>query len=448
MSLAIDSPLPDSSGSSSSSDHVDDFAGFLDEVLDSDSDDEVGSIQSTKRRKVEVNSDGSSAISITQVLELQKVEKMKNANSLCEHLSGSYKDMCLICGERLDQNENENEKSELEELRVNSCSEIDQRKRNSNTKELLLRHKKLHLVLDLDHTLLNSTAVGCMTPQERYLLEPDHSMQGVFVVKTPVMHLMTKLRPFVGTFLKEASDMFEMSIYTMGDRFYAQQMVKLLDPRNEYFGDRVVSRDDSTRKFEKNLDVVCAKESAVLVLDDTQQVWTEQNQDNVILMRKYMFFKHSYDTFGLKYCTSHSELKTDDEQPQGAYLAAILELLKRIHGMFFDDEAATGDNLVDRDVRQVLKSVRNQVLKGCKIAFGCVLASETKADLWNMAEKLGAACSTQVMDPSVTHVIETDGETQNSQWASKENQFLVHPQWIQAANFMWQNQPEDMFSIS
>ncbi|KAK9926627.1 hypothetical protein M0R45_023843 [Rubus argutus] len=86
MSLAIDSPLPDSSGSSSS-DHVDDFAGFLDEVLDSDSDsdDDVGSIQGTKRRKVEVNSHGSSAISSTQVLELQKVEKMKNAISLCEH---------------------------------------------------------------------------------------------------------------------------------------------------------------------------------------------------------------------------------------------------------------------------------------------------------------------------------------------------------------------------
>ncbi|PRQ16964.1 putative protein-serine/threonine phosphatase [Rosa chinensis] len=439
MSLAVDSPIPDSSASS---DPVDDFAGFLDEVLDSDSDEDVASLQSTKRRKVEVNSNGSSSISSSEVLEVEK------NGSLCEHLAGSYKDMCLICGQRLDQNENE--KSELEELRVNNIREIDQGKRNSKTRELLLGRKKLHLVLDLDHTLLNTTAVGYLTPQERYLLEGDHSLEDVFVVRNSPVDLVTKLRPFVGTFLKEASEMFEMSVYTMGERPYAQQMVKLLDPRNEYFGDRVVSRDDSTRKFEKNLDVVCAKESAVLVLDDTQQVWIKQNQDNVVLMRRYLFFRNSYDSFGFKYCMSHSELKTDesDEQTQGAYLAAILQLLKRIHSMFFDDKVAARDNLIDRDVRQVLKSVGSQVLKGCKIAFGCVLASAAQADLWNMAEKLGAVCSTEVMDPSVTHVIETDAETENSQWAVKDGKFLVHPQWIQAASFMWQKQPEDMFSIS
>jgi RNA polymerase II C-terminal domain phosphatase-like 3/4 len=75
------------------------------------------------------------------------------------------------------------------------------------------------------------------------------------------MHMMTKLRPFVRTFLKEASEMFEMYIYTMGDRAYALEMAKLLDPQREYFSARVISRDDGTHKHQKGLDVVLGQES-------------------------------------------------------------------------------------------------------------------------------------------------------------------------------------------
>ena len=86
------------------------------------------------------------------------------------------------------------------------------------------------------------------------------------------MHLMTKLRPFVRTFLKEASEMFEMYIYTMGDRPYAFEMAKLLDPGGEYFNSKVISRDDGTEKHQKGLDVLLGQESAVLILDDTENV--------------------------------------------------------------------------------------------------------------------------------------------------------------------------------
>ena len=86
------------------------------------------------------------------------------------------------------------------------------------------------------------------------------------------MRMMTKLRPFIRTFLKEASEIFEMYIYTMGDRAYALEMAKLLDPKKEYFGDRVISRDDGTQRHQKGLDIVLGQESAVLILDDTENV--------------------------------------------------------------------------------------------------------------------------------------------------------------------------------
>ncbi|RHN74401.1 putative protein-serine/threonine phosphatase [Medicago truncatula] len=54
------------------------------------------------------------------------------------------------------------------------------------------------------------------------------------------MQRMNKLRPFVRTFLKEASEVFEMYIYTMGIRQYSLEMAKLLDPQVEYFKDKVI----------------------------------------------------------------------------------------------------------------------------------------------------------------------------------------------------------------
>lgn len=45
----------------------------------------------------------------------------------------------------------------------------------------LLRHKKLCLVLDLDHTLLNSTLLIHMTPEEEYLKTQTDSLQGIFI---------------------------------------------------------------------------------------------------------------------------------------------------------------------------------------------------------------------------------------------------------------------------
>ena len=88
------------------------------------------------------------------------------------------------------------------------------------------------------------------------------------------VHMMTKLRPFVHTFLKEVSEMFELYIDTMGDRAYALEMVELLDPQREYFSGRVISRDDRTQKNKKDLDIFLGHESAVLILDDTEEVGT------------------------------------------------------------------------------------------------------------------------------------------------------------------------------
>ena len=117
-----------------------------------------------------------------------------------------------------------------------------------------------------------------------FWLISDVSGGDIFMLE--FMHMMTKLRPFVHSFLKEASTMFVMYIYTMGDRPYARQMAKLLDPKGEYFGERIISRDDGTMKHQKSLDVVLGQEKAVLILDDTENVsfWSALSTFHVILI--------------------------------------------------------------------------------------------------------------------------------------------------------------------
>ncbi|XP_042486898.1 RNA polymerase II C-terminal domain phosphatase-like 4 isoform X2 [Macadamia integrifolia] len=176
--------------------------------------------------------------------------------------------------------------------------------------------------------------------------------------------MLTKLRPFIHTFLKEASSMFEMYVYTMGERSYALEMVKLLDPRRVYFSSRVISKADCTQRHQKGLDMVLGAESAVVILDDTEddlvteatigssRVWSK-HRENLILMERYHFFSSSCRQFRI-FAESLSELNRDECKSEGA-LASVLKVLKGIHEKFFDQEL--GANLSGRDVRQVIKMV-------------------------------------------------------------------------------------------
>lgn len=54
------------------------------------------------------------------------------------------------------------------------------RLRDSDMKHLL-RHKKLYLVLDLDHTLLNSTQLVDLNSEEVYLMTQADSLAGYYI---------------------------------------------------------------------------------------------------------------------------------------------------------------------------------------------------------------------------------------------------------------------------
>ncbi|CAL0320138.1 unnamed protein product [Lupinus luteus] len=447
MSFATDSPSPLHSSSS------DDFATFLDTALDSnspshqdeiqnqdDDDDDDDNAQSVriKRHKVESIEETEASTSEGTVKQNLVVAEESVEVDVCSH-PGSFGNMCIRCGQKLDGESGVTLSYIHKDLRLHD-QEIS-RLRSTDMKDLL-RHKKLNLVLDLDHTLLNSTMLMDLNSEEGHLTTETDSLEDVSkgsLFKLHHIHMMTKLRPFVRTFLKEASKMFEMYIYTMGDRPYALEMAKLLDPGGEYFNSKVISRDDGTQKHQKGLDVLLGQESAVLILDDTENAWMK-HKDNLILMERYNFFASSCRQFGFN-CKSLAELKSDESEPDGA-LAKILEVLKQVHSRFFDE---LQEDLAGRDVRQVLKTVRSEVLSGCVLVFSRIVHSALPS-LRKMSQQMGAICLTE-LDPSVTHVVATDVGTEKSRWAVKEGKFLVHPRWIEATNYFWEKQPEENFIV-
>ncbi len=170
--------------------------------------------------------------------------------------------------------------------------------------ERLIAQKKLSLVFDLDHTLLNSSSLKDITRGDLALLEKvvasettsgngdapatttaaeggggDCDGRSLFLLSH--IQMWTKLRPYYRTLLVEASKLFDMHVYTMGERGYAEEMVKLLDPDGSFFGDHVVSKNDSTSRSVKDLDVLIGSEKSVLILDDSPHVW-HKHRANVL----------------------------------------------------------------------------------------------------------------------------------------------------------------------
>jgi len=274
------------------------------------------------------------------------------------------------------------------------------------------------------------------------VLNADDPDRSIFTLDS--MQMLTKLRPFVHKFLKEASNMFDMYIYTMGDKAYAIEIAKLLDPTNVYFPSKVISNSDCTQQHQKGLDVILGAESVAVILDDTEYVW-QKHKENLILMERYHYFASSCRQFGFG-VRSLSESMQDERESDGA-LATVLDVLKRIHAIFFDTAAET--DLSSQDVRQVIKMVRKEVLKGCKLVFSRVFPNNARPQeqmMWKMAERLGAVCSTDV-DSTVTHIVAVDLGTEKAHWAAGNKKFLVHPRWIEAANFRWHRQHEEDFPV-
>ena len=154
--------------------------------------------------------------------------------------------------------------------------------------------------------------------------------------------LFTKLRPSAHAFLRAASELCQLYIYTMGDKRYAAEMACLLDPGGTLFGGRIISNQESTNARVKDLDIVLGADSAVLIVDDTDRVWPN-NLRNLIKVDRYHFFKQS--ALGFRQPgASVAEKNWRDEGDNGtrAQLRDVLLVIASAHRLFFAGTDASG----------------------------------------------------------------------------------------------------------
>ncbi|XP_078180935.1 RNA polymerase II C-terminal domain phosphatase-like 4 [Carex rostrata] len=258
-------------------------------------------------------------------------------------------------------------------------------------------------------------------------------------------NMLIKLRPFLRTFLKEANKLFRMYIYTTREQDYATEVAKLLDPQCVYFPSTVICQSNNTTMDQRGLDIVLAPENLVIILDENEHVWSK-HKENLILMKRYSYFADGAKLH--KSAPQTLSVDLDDETEPDRTLASVLNVLKRAHAQFFDPMNTIA--LPTRDVRNILQLIKMEILQDCNIVFSKVFSGSTVLPelqpLWKSAEDMGAKCFHDLND-SVTHVVAVVSTTGEVKWARENNKFVVTPQWIEAANYLWKRQKEEDFPV-
>jgi RNA polymerase II subunit A-like phosphatase len=170
-------------------------------------------------------------------------------------------------------------------------------KRSEESTRRLLDSKKLSLVVDLDQTIIHATVDPTVAEWQKDPENPNYD--AVKDVKAfqllddgPGMRgcwYYIKLRPVLREFIEAIAQKYELHIYTMGTRAYAQNIAKIVDPQQKIFGDRILSRDESGSMTAKNLHrLFPVNTDMVVIIDDRGDVWSWS--PNLVKVSAYDFF--------------------------------------------------------------------------------------------------------------------------------------------------------------
>lgn len=178
-----------------------------------------------------------------------------------------------------------------------TVSENEAYKVEDEAKRRLLAAKKLSLVVDLDQTIIHATVDPTVAEWQTDEKNPNHAAvkdvrKFQLVDDGPGARgcwYYIKLRPGLQDFLENVSKLYELHIYTMGTRAYAQNIATIIDPGRKIFGDRILSRDESGSLVAKNLQRLFPVDTKmVVIIDDRGDVWNWNA--NFIKVTPYDFF--------------------------------------------------------------------------------------------------------------------------------------------------------------
>ena len=176
-------------------------------------------------------------------------------------------------------------------------SQAEASKADEEAKRRLLDSKKLSLVVDLDQTIIHATVDPTVAEWQKDPSNPNYdAVKGVRAFQllddgpgARGCWYYIKLRPGLEDFLAQISQYYELHIYTMGTRAYAENIAKIIDPDRRIFSDRILSRDESGSMTAKNLKRLFPVDTKmVVIIDDRGDVW--HWSPNLIKVSPYDFF--------------------------------------------------------------------------------------------------------------------------------------------------------------
>lgn len=178
-----------------------------------------------------------------------------------------------------------------------TVSEKEATRVEEDAKRRLLASRRLSLVVDLDQTIIHATVDPTVGEWKEDKDNPNHQAlrdvrQFQLIDDGPGMRgcwYYIKLRPGLEDFLQNVAELYELHIYTMGTRAYAQNIADIIDPTRQLFGDRILSRDESGSLTAKNLQRLFPVDTKmVVIIDDRGDVW--RWSPNLMKVSPYDFF--------------------------------------------------------------------------------------------------------------------------------------------------------------
>ena len=325
---------------------------------------------------------------------------------------------------------------------------------SNKTNSRLALSNKLTLILDLDLTLLHATS----DRRHASVLKraPTEDLEDIHSFKLFGVRHWVKLRPGVPEFLAKAHEKYELHIFTHGKKDYGNKIAEILDPEGIYFApqegvgqkrvttlDEAYTKHEIKEKFSKGLReykslkrLFPVSQERVLVLDDNN-VWG--GSPNVIRVIPYFFWSRlPPEEVGLFESDESSDDEVEEmplsmlyfsEAAKDDHILELTHVLDQVHSRFYAESSSKSD----LHVTDVFSEVRRDILKGCKIVFSAVFASDVCASdqaLWKLAEEYGCECCESLDEDGVTHVVAGQAHTKKVIDAIKGGIRVVHVKWL------------------
>jgi RNA polymerase II subunit A-like phosphatase len=213
--------------------------------------------------------------------------------------------LCVVCGKDMDEITYMTTVANTERAQINmvhgskdlKVSAREAGRTSTSAMKRLLREQKLSLVVDLDQTIIHAVCDPTVAEWQKDPLNPNYEavkdVQSFELMdEGPNARASTyyiKMRPGLRDFLNKMADNYELHIYTMGTRAYAESVAKIIDPTGRLFGDRILSRDESGSMAVKNLSRLFPVDTKmVVIIDDRADVWTWS--PNLVRVKAYVFY--------------------------------------------------------------------------------------------------------------------------------------------------------------